>query len=131
MSCSRAAPPLPHPDASIGYWRLAKHRGTLDGAKTEPLPLAVMVLGGFGVLSRLHGLSIDNLVEAEVVAADESMNKKEHPVRSIVPSSAVLSNKESLDPWWALCSSGPALCVATRFKARAYPVPVVFAGNLI
>jgi hypothetical protein len=24
-----------------------------------------------------------------------------------------------------------ALCIATRFKARAYPMPVVFTGNLI
>ena len=41
-----------------------------------------MVLGGFGFLSRLHGLSIDNLVEAEVVLADGSIvivNEKEHP----------------------------------------------------
>ena len=44
---------------------------------------------------------------------------------------AALSDKESLDLWWGLRGSGPALCVATRFKARAYPVPVVFAGNLI
>jgi len=52
-------------------------------------------------------------------------------VRFVVPSSAVLSNKETLDLWWGLRGSGPTLCVATRFKARAYPVPVVFAGNLI
>ena len=41
-----------------------------------------MVLGGFGFLSRLHGLSIDNLVEAEAVLADGSIvivNEKEHP----------------------------------------------------
>lgn len=29
-----------------------------------------MILGGFGFLSRLHGLSIDNLVEVEMVLAD-------------------------------------------------------------
>lgn len=83
----------------------------------HPVGVSVMLLGGFGFLSRLHGLSIDNLVEAEVVLADGRIvivNEKEHP-----------------DLWWGLRGSGPALCIATRYKARAYPVPVVFAGNLI
>jgi hypothetical protein len=29
-----------------------------------------MILGGFGFLGRLHGLSIDNLVEVEMVLSD-------------------------------------------------------------
>ena len=29
-----------------------------------------MLLGGFGFLGRLHGLSVDNLVEVEMVLAD-------------------------------------------------------------
>jgi hypothetical protein len=36
-----------------------------------------------------------------------------------------------LDLWWALRGAGPAFGVVTRYKAKAFPVPVVFAGNLI
>lgn len=35
------------------------------------------------------------------------------------------------DLWWALRGAGPAFGVVTRYKARAFPVPVVFAGSLI
>lgn len=83
----------------------------------HPVGSAIMILGGFGFLGRLHGLSSDNLVEAEVVLADGQIilvNRNEHP-----------------DLWWALRGAGPAFGVVTRYKARAYPVPVVFAGNLI
>lgn len=36
----------------------------------HPTGSAIMVLGGFGFLSRLHELSIDNVVEVEMVLAD-------------------------------------------------------------
>ncbi|KAJ7033392.1 hypothetical protein C8F04DRAFT_1260914 [Mycena alexandri] len=83
----------------------------------HPVGSGVMLLGGFGFLSRLHGLSIDNLVEAEVVTADGQIrivNKHEHP-----------------DLWWGLRGAGTALGIVTRYKAKAFPVPVVFAGNLL
>ncbi|KAH7912736.1 hypothetical protein BJ138DRAFT_1171783 [Hygrophoropsis aurantiaca] len=83
----------------------------------HPVGSAIMILGGFGFLGRLHGLSVDNLVEAEVVLADGSI---------------VYANQhEYSDLWWALRGGGPAFGIVTRYKARAYPVPVVFAGNLI
>ncbi|KAH0828959.1 hypothetical protein J3R83DRAFT_2388 [Lanmaoa asiatica] len=78
---------------------------------------AVMLLGGFGFLGRLHGLSIDNLVEAEVVLADGRI--------------VIASESEHPDLWWALRGAGPAFGVVTRYKARAFPVPVVFAGSLV
>ncbi|KAI6046272.1 hypothetical protein EDC04DRAFT_2887952 [Pisolithus marmoratus] len=83
----------------------------------HPVGSAVMLLGGFGFLGRLHGLSVDNLVEAEVVLADGRI--------------VIASEKEHPDLWWALRGAGSAFGVVTRYKALAYPVPVVFAGNLI
>ncbi|KAG2129849.1 uncharacterized protein EDB93DRAFT_1095139 [Suillus bovinus] len=83
----------------------------------HPVGSAIMISGGFGFLGRLHGLSSDNLVEAEVVLADGRI--------------IFVSHKEHPELWWALRGAGPALGVVTRYKARAYPVPVVFAGNLI
>ena len=48
----------------------------------HPTGSAIMMLGGFGFLSRLHGLSVDNLIEVEMVLADGSIvivNENEHP----------------------------------------------------
>jgi len=35
------------------------------------------------------------------------------------------------DLWWAIRGAGTAFGIAIRYKARAYPVPVVFAGNIV
>ncbi|KAG6888392.1 hypothetical protein C0995_008632 [Termitomyces sp. Mi166 len=83
----------------------------------HPVGSSIMILGGFGFLSRLRGLSIDNLVEVEMVLADGRI--------------IIVSEEEHPDLWWAIRGAGPALGIATRYKAKAYPVPVVFAGNLI
>jgi hypothetical protein len=39
-------------------------------SSAHPVGSSVMLLGGFGFISRLYGLSIDNLVEVEMVLAD-------------------------------------------------------------
>ncbi|KAI0629552.1 hypothetical protein C8Q77DRAFT_1076036 [Trametes polyzona] len=83
----------------------------------HPVGSSIMLLAGFGFISRMYGLSIDNVVEIEMVLADGQI---------------VIVNVEK-DPelWWAIRGAGPAFGIATRYKARAFPVPVVFAGNLV
>ncbi|KAK1224609.1 hypothetical protein PQX77_012504 [Marasmius sp. AFHP31] len=108
----------------------------------HPVGSAIMLLGGFGFLSRLRGLSIDNLVEAEVVLADGRVvivNENEHPGQSnainslsclILTISVAISDALRpipTDLFWALRGAGPAFGIATRYKVKAYPVPVVFA----
>ncbi|OSC96632.1 hypothetical protein PYCCODRAFT_1378794 [Trametes coccinea BRFM310] len=83
----------------------------------HPVGSSIMLLGGFGFISRMYGLSIDNLVEVEMVLADGRI--------------IIVNADEDPELWWAVRGAGPAFGIATRYKARAFPVPVVFAGNII
>ncbi|KAI0669532.1 hypothetical protein C8Q78DRAFT_1080249 [Trametes maxima] len=83
----------------------------------HPVGSSIMLLAGFGFISRLYGLSIDNVVEVEMVLADGRI--------------VVVNAEEDPELWWAIRGAGPAFGIATRYKVRAFPVPVVFAGNLI
>ncbi|KAL1662375.1 hypothetical protein GGF50DRAFT_128775 [Schizophyllum commune] len=99
--------------SGMGFGRIPYH----VPFAAHPSGSAIMISAGFGFQGRLRGLSIDALVEAEVVLADGSIaviNKQSHP-----------------DLWWAIRGAGSAFGVVTRYKAVAYPIPLVYAGNLI
>jgi FAD/FMN-containing dehydrogenase len=73
--------------------------------------------GGVGYLVRKHGLTIDNLVAAEVVTADGELlrvDDESHP-----------------DLFWAIRGGGGNFGVATRFQFRLQEVGTVVGGMLI
>ena len=105
-----------------------------DDSAAHPVGSSNMLLGGFGFLGRLHGLSIDNLVEVEMVLADGRIvvvNEDSYPGKLGLPLFRQVQVSPFTDLLWAVRGAGTTLGVATRYKAKAFPVPVVFAGNLI
>jgi FAD/FMN-containing dehydrogenase len=73
--------------------------------------------GGVGYLVRKHGLTIDDLISAEIVTADGELlrvDAETHP-----------------DLFWAICGGGGNFGVATRFPFRLHEVDEIVGGMLI
>ena len=73
--------------------------------------------GGIGYLSRLHGLTIDNVLAADVVTADGDRVRADadsHP-----------------DLFWAIRGGGGNFGVVTRIRYRLHELPAVNGGMLV
>ncbi|MDP4213451.1 MAG: FAD-binding oxidoreductase [Bacteroidota bacterium] len=70
--------------------------------------------GGIGYLSRKYGLTIDNLLEADMVLADGSF--------------VTVNSGQNPDLYWAIRGGGGNFGIVTSFKFQAHPVKTVFGG---
>lgn len=74
--------------------------------------------GGFGWLTRLHGLTIDNLNSADVVTANGKQVQA--------------SENSNKDLFWAIRGGGGNFGVVTKFEYKLHPVgPEVLAGLIV
>jgi FAD/FMN-containing dehydrogenase len=73
--------------------------------------------GGVGWLIRKYGMSIDNLLSAQVVTADGTV--------------LTASASQNADLFWALRGGGGNFGVVTSFEFQAHPVATVLGGLLL
>ena len=108
----RVSPPVEY-SVAAGAHGLATGFGDTGSVGIGGLTLG----GGVGFLVRKHGLTIDDLLAAELVTADGELlhvDEGTHP-----------------DLFWAIRGGGGNFGVATRFRFRLHEVGTVLAGPLI
>jgi FAD/FMN-containing dehydrogenase len=76
----------------------------------------ITLSGGIGFLSRRYGMTIDNLLGAEIVTADGRVR--------------LVDAEHQPELFWALRGGGGNFGIVTRFRYRAVPVSQVYGGAL-
>jgi FAD/FMN-containing dehydrogenase len=96
----------------------AEHKLATGFGDTGSVGLGGLVTGGgVGYLVRKHGLTIDNLLAAEIVTADGRLR--------------VVDPEHEPDLFWAVRGGGGNFGVVTRFKLRLHELDGVVGGILV
>ncbi len=99
-------------DHATHVYSLATPTGFISTTGVAGLTLG----GGIGYLTRQYGLTIDNLLSAEMVLADG------HIVNA--------SSEENQDLFWAIRGGGGNFGVVTSFNFRLHPISNVYGGPM-
>lgn len=101
-------------DEAAGKYGLAMVGGTVNHTGVGGLTLG----GGYGWLSGRHGLTVDCLLEVEVVLADGSIK--------------IASGNENPDLFWAVRGAGHSFGVVTEFRFQAHDQKnEVWSGQIV